>query len=350
MDAAPSVAVSRAVPAWQEQPARPAAPGAGESAAPEDAAPPLPDPTFADPANGERYRKAIEHLSQGEHRAANDLFRDLKERVSAPAEKEAVARGLLESEGRLELAEVTRKHGSKEPAGAAAADSVRKAIARLDKLIPRFARTFAGAEIAKHRKGLFESLYHVIADFEPGGAKSSAPPREPGRRPGEGGYGEQAKVVKGSVANGEVREGTSALRWSTGDLLSHVNFEVPAEGLDSFRYLCISLRSEDPKETPRLVVLFDARENFQDWGGGPRRGGAGWVLSRAGFHTVVVPEGTWQDLRIDLKDLTKKGDVTWGEVVALRVVHLPGAAARLVLDDLRLERATPSAPSPAPTP
>ena len=103
------------------------------------------------------------------------------------------------------------------------------------------------------------------------------------------------------------------------------------------------MRSEDAKQTPVLRVLFDCDDAPLNAGGGEgggpgRRRRGNPALSRQGFHFSISPKGKWQDLRLDLRKFNNIGAVTWAEVKALRILHMPGGEGRIFLDEIHLER------------
>ena len=56
------------------------------------------------------------------------------------------------------------------------------------------------------------------------------------------------------------------------------------------------------------------------------------------IQLAVLP-CSWKDHRIDLKkEFTRRGEVSWEEVIALRILHMPGVDGKIYLDDLRLEK------------
>ena len=71
--------------------------------------------------------------------------------------------------------------------------------------------------------------------------------------------------------------------------------------------------------------------------GGGRRG-AMRAFQRDGYQTSVTVQGRWQDLRIDFKKFTRKGEVEWDMIEALRLIHTNGKDSLIMVDDIRLER------------
>jgi hypothetical protein len=108
--------------------------------------------------------------------------------------------------------------------------------------------------------------------------------------------------------------------------------------LTDYRFLNISIRCEDPKARPQLLILFDANGGQVRAPRGGGRRGAGRAFQRDGYNSALIPQGRWQDLRLDLKKFTRKGEVQWDMVEALRVVFSGGPDSLIMIDDVRLEK------------
>ena len=52
----------------------------------------------------------------------------------------------------------------------------------------------------------------------------------------------------------------------------------------------------------------------------------------------MIPQGRWQDLRMDLKKFTRKGEVEWDMIETLRIVYTGGPDSLIMIDDVRLEK------------
>ena len=68
-----------------------------------------------------------------------------------------------------------------------------------------------------------------------------------------------------------------------------------------------------------------------------RRGGAR-AFQRDGFNTTVNPKGSWREYRLDLKKFTRKGEVEWDMVEALRLIYTAGPDHLIMIDDVKLEK------------
>lgn len=301
--------------------------------------PPLPRPSIADPEQAAQYAAALESLEKGAYGEARSAFRKLR----AQAKDEvlsAVERCLLEAEGGLDLEKATE----------AARKSARRAYVVLGKVMERYVGTLVGLEIEARFQQLYDEIYFTVADFEQDAASAAGAPEDDGAG-GEGatpqrganrGYGANTRVVEGTPEARTVRGGKHALLWRTGPGLSTVNLTAVQGKAADYRYLNLALRTDDPQERPNLVLLFDCLE-WQGDGEGPGRGrgarmGGAWVLQRDGFSTTVNPSGDWQDLRLDLRKFVAKGNASWNDVVALRIVHMPGVSATVRIDEVRLEK------------
>lgn len=307
--------------------------------------PPMPEIEFDADEHTEDYRKAVGLLDKGSYKEAKSLFRRLKGKAKTPAQEAAVARGTLKADGGVDFDKANDYYTD---------EKVRKAIAYLKKKLPKYPETLAGAEMAKLLEEAEASLFHIVENFEEKAASASSDDEsesEPGENEGRGGgggnrglgtsgFGQNSTVVKLDKVSDNVRQGERGLSWRTGKNLSYLSFDGVKEIAGDYRYLNLSIRTEDPKARPNLVLLMDTMEGMG--GGGGRRGagrrGAAWVYQREGFHTTVTPTGKWQDLRLDLKKFTVKGKISLDHVIALRIVHMPGVAATVYIDNIRLEK------------
>ncbi len=293
--------------------------------------PPIPEPSFSDPQLAADFATARKMLDEGAYADAKKLLSKWKGKGANGDEEAAIQRCLLEVEGRLELSDIEEQ---------IAKGKLRPALAKLDKVLPRFAKTLAGEAMAARRGDVFGALYFLVADFEPkppGAADDSPAPPPMGGEMGAGsGYGLNTKIVGTDAGPGAVRKGEKALRWKTGDGASFISFANVKEHAQDYRWLNISIKSDDPKRRPSLSLLFDCMEGLPGW----TPGGRGWdaLTRREGFHMNILPEGEWQDLRLDLKKFHPRGDAKWEEVLALRVVHMPGVEATIFVDHVTLER------------
>lgn len=330
-----------AVPAAADEP------GAKESDIPAMPALELPSPELQ-----AQYDKAIERLGKGSYKEARDLFRRLKSKVKATDAKEAVGRGVKEAEGGMELDKATAEFQE---------GKLRKAISRVDKKLKKFTGTRTGEELVKLREEALASLFLDVEDFEddaeshdedeegteePDGEDGDgAGQGQGGGRRGDSGYGLNSRVVSGTPKDGKVRTGKGALSWRTSKELTALAFDSVKNKVGEYRYLNISIRTESSKTRPNLMIMLDTMEGNLAAGrgqGGGRRGGgrrgAAWLYQRESFQHTITPTGKWQDLRIDMKKMTVKGDVTLDMVLALRIIHLPGVSATVFIDDIRLEK------------
>jgi len=304
--------------------------------------PPLPVPAFDDPKLQERYQQGCDLLDEESFSRARTTFRRIKSSLRTPGKEieEALERCVLEAEAGVVLLKV-RSYVERERYRSAL-----NACLKADPDGDAFEGTFTGRELSEFRKQCQDEIYFLIDEFE---KKPVATPEEPGgeddpeeRDPRGGrnrGYGQNAKIVGGSREDGDVRSGKGALHWMIGRQMSSVTFRGLDEiDLSEFRYLNISLRSEDPKARPAIVVLFDVDgEQIPDRQGRGRRAW-GRVGQREGFQLGVSPTGRWQDLRLDLRKFVKKGEADWEMIQALRLIHYQGGEAKIMIDDIRLER------------
>ena len=110
------------------------------------------------------------------------------------------------------------------------------------------------------------------------------------------------------------------------------------QSMTDYRYLNLSIRCEDPKARPQLLILFDANGGQVNAPrGGGRRGGTR-AFQRDGYNSAMIPQGRWQDLRLDLKKFTQKGEVEWDMIETLRIVYTGGPDSLIMIDDVRLEK------------
>ncbi|MDE0960799.1 MAG: hypothetical protein OSB09_08470, partial [Planctomycetota bacterium] len=213
-----------------------------------------------------------------------------------------------------------------------------------------FEGSLIGEELAELRQLAFDEVYLLLEDFEKSKPDAEDPQQEDEDANPRGDRGGQAaaktKIIGGTPEDGDVRSGKFAMHWQTGSETSWVNLgdavfkKMIDEGLSltDYRYLNISMRCENPKARPQLLILFDA-----DGGqvraprGGGRRGG-GRAFQRDGYNSALIPQGRWQDLRLDLKKFTRKGDVEWDMIEALRLVYTGGPDSLIMIDDVRLEK------------
>ncbi|MFN0059157.1 MAG: hypothetical protein ACKVX7_11915 [Planctomycetota bacterium] len=315
--------------------------------------PALPAPTFADPLLAPDYQRAIEQLKAKNYDEARKQFRALRGKVTVEAEIDAIDRCVLESEGGLELNRLRER---------ALRGDLRGVLAAGEKLRKKYTGTIAGFDLEALLAECEDKLYWQIENFEkssataPDGDGGSGEGGEGGggdgggggggREGGQTGFGLNTSIVSGDAKDrdSKVREGKQSLLWRTTRNLTFLSFDK-AKGakVAEYRYLHVSIRAEDPKLTPQLLILFDCEEGGLGGdggggrGGGPR-GGAARAFNRTGFRHSFAPKGTWQDLRLDLKKFETAGEPRWDEVTALRFVHLPGGEGRIYIDNLRLEK------------
>jgi len=286
--------------------------------------PPIPEPTFEDAAQGEEYAQGVKLLKGEDYEGAEKIFKKLSRSAPKGEPREAAERCLKEAEGGVAADKIR---------GYIAKEQWKKALDQCEKVIDEYEGTFAGEKIEEIRKACIKELYHVIADFE-----EEEAPQEGDR---DRGYGRDTKIVEGSRKQGTVRSGDGALEWLTGRQFSFLSFsKMPEDLAEGYKALTFSVRCNNPKSTPQLRILFDCQEGDLRWvGEGGRRGGrAARLFQRLGFHTAIPTSASWQDIRIDLRQFEVQGDVTWKDVKALRILHMPGAEGRLIIDDVRLEK------------
>ena len=303
----------------------------------------IPTPIFGDPKHQDRYQEGRNLLTEEKYSKAKTIFKRLKSSLRSPTSEieKALERCLLEAEAGAILLKV-RPYVAKE--------RYRTALNVCLKADPggdSFEGSFTGEELEELRQQCIEEIYHIIDEFEktavatPEEPTGDDEPEERGPRGGgnNSGYGRSAKIVGGSREDGDVRTGKGALHWMLSQQMSFVTFNGLDEiDIKEFRYLNISLRSEDPKARPSIVLLFDVdSEAIPERGG---RGRRGWARAgqRDGFQLGVSPTGRWQDLRLDLRKFVKKGEVDWEMVQTLRLIHYQGGEAMIMVDDIRLER------------
>ncbi|MEC9476630.1 MAG: hypothetical protein VX764_06305 [Planctomycetota bacterium] len=309
--------------------------------------PPIPTVSLGDEALDTDYSRFLELIEEKDYSRAFSVIKRLKGKVRKPAANiaEAFDRCMKEAEGGV-LLEKARKYSDK--------NKMKQALSIIEKADPQgdsFEGSFTGEELSQLRQEAFDAVYLVIADYEK--QNSQVKPDEDqeedgeGERPGrgreggrEGGGGGNSKVIGGTPEDGDVRTGQYAMHWQTGEELSWLDLgNISAEtDLTEFRYLRISLRCEDPRSKPQVLVLFDADGGQPRMGRGFGRRGAMRAFQRDGYQTSVPVAGRWQDLRIDLRKLTRKGEVEWDMIEALRLIHPHRQDALIMIDDVRLER------------
>ena len=321
--------------------------------------PPIPDWTPEDAETRELYEQARLDLAEHRYSAAERAFKKLRSKARGTPGEETIARCLREAEGG-ELCEKAGKHRDRE--------QYRKIIALWLKNQDDVADTFTGAELERMYDEAMAMVFHLLDDFEPeedsddekegedgndGGDDADGPntPEEAMRRLGlGGGYGANTRVITGSPEAGEVRQGEGALRWQLTANLGVVTLAIPPEvHLDEYRYLRISLRTEDGGNNLPVKAIFDCEEGLMigmpggGRGGRGMRGGNAWLVNavqrRVGFHADLQSTSRWKDLRIDLKKFEERGGAKWANVLNLRLVHLGGTGeGAIVIDDVLLER------------
>lgn len=306
---------------------------------------PIPTVTLGDEALDTDYARFLELIEEKDYSRAFSVIKRLKGKVRKPAANiaEAFDRCMKEAEGGVVL-EKARKYADK-----GKMKQTLKIIEKEDPSGDSFEGSFTGEELSQLREEAFDAVYLVVADYEKKDSQVKPQDEEednegegPGRGRGgrEGGGGGNSKVIGGSPEDGDVRNGQFAMHWQTGDELSWLDLGKISEDTDlmEFRYLRISLRCEDPRSKPQILVLFDADGGQPRMGrGGGRRGGMR-AFQRDGYQTSVTVAARWQDLRIDLKKLTRKGEVEWDMIEALRLIHPNRQDSLIMIDDVRLER------------
>ncbi|MGB1070127.1 MAG: hypothetical protein ACPG1Z_00525 [Planctomycetota bacterium] len=311
--------------------------------------PPLPPLDLNDEKLNQDLDRYREHLEAREFSKALAIIKRVKSKVRKPEESiaEVIDRYFREAEAGTVLDKANRYHKKKQ---------FRTALNVMIKEDPKeeaFEGTRIGEEVAELRKALIDEIYLMIEDFENEQAsndENSEEEEEQGRggrgRGQNQGIGGNSKVVGGTPEDGDVRSGKFALHWQTTERLSWVTIGNKAfskmmeegESMTDYRYLTISLRCENPSAKPNILVLFDVDgAQVRAPRGGMRRGGArAW--QRDGFNTSVNPKGGWREYRLDLKKFTRKGEVDWDMVEALRLIYTGGPDHLIMIDDVQLEK------------
>ena len=305
---------------------------------------PIPTVDLGDEALNTDYGRFLELIGEKDYSRAFSVIKRLKSKVRKPAQNiaEVIDRCMKEAEGGVVL-EKARKYTDK--------DKMKQALAYIEKEDPSgdaFEGSLTGEELTQLREEVFDAVYLVLADYEKKDSKTKPQEDEeednegegPGQGRGDRGGGGNSKVIGGSREDGDVRTGQFAMHWQTGDNLSWLDLGKITEETDltEFRYLRISLRCEDPRSKPQLLVLFDVDGGQPRMGRGGGRRGAMRAFQRDGYQTSVTVQGRWQDLRIDFKKFTRKGEVEWDMIEALRLIHTNGKDSLIMVDDIRLER------------
>ena len=306
---------------------------------------PIPTISLGDEDLDADYARFLELIEEKEYARAFSVIKRIKGKVRKPAENiaEAFERCMKEAEGGVVL-EKARKYADK--------DKMKQALAVIEKEDPSgdaFEGSFTGEELAQLREEAFDAVFLVLADYEKKGDTQTrqADDDEEGDNEGEGqGRGRggrgpgNSKVIGGTPEDGDVRTGKFAMHWQTGDGVSFLDLGKIDEEIDltEFRYLRISLRCEDPRAKPQVMILFDVDGGQPRLGGGFGRRGAARAFQREGFQTGVAAQYRWQDLRIDLRKFSSKGEVEWDMVEALRLIYTSRQDSLFMIDDVRLER------------
>ncbi|MEE2856701.1 MAG: hypothetical protein VX949_04820 [Planctomycetota bacterium] len=306
---------------------------------------PVPKIDLGDEKLNEDLDRFHEYLENREFSRARSIIKRLKTKLRKPEPSIAsvLDRCSKEAEAGVVL-EKAQKYFDKK--------RMKQALAVIVKEDPdgtSFEGSLTGEELSELRKAAFEEVYLVLADYEKETVSPEEQPEEE-QDQGRGGRGEQqtgrSKVIGGSREDGDVRTGKFALHWQTGDRISWITIgsevfqKMIDEGLSmtDYRYLNLSIRCEDPKARPQLLVLFDANGGQVNAPrGGGRRGGTR-AFQRDGYNSAMVPQGRWQDLRLDLKKFTRKGEVEWDMIETLRIVYTGGPDSLIMIDDVRLEK------------
>ena len=304
---------------------------------------PVPKIDLGDKSLNDDLDRFHEYLSNREFSRARSIIKRLKTKLRKPDPPIAsvLDRCSMEAEAGVVL-EKAKKYFDKE--------RMKQALAVIMKEDPdgtTFVGSLTGEELSELRKKAFEEVYLVLADYE---KESASPEEQPEEEQGRGGRGWQqtgrSKVIGGSREDGDVRTGKFALHWQTGDQISWITIgsEVfqkmidEGQSMTDYRYLNLSIRCEDPKARPQLLVLFDANGGQVNAPrGGGRRGGTR-AFQRDGYNSAMIPQGRWQDLRLDLKKFTRKGEVEWDMIETLRIVYTGGPDSLIMIDDVRLEK------------
>lgn len=296
--------------------------------------PPIPEPSFEDAKLGEEYARGVELLNAEGYKEAEKVFKRLRRSAPEGPPREGVERCYLEAKGGL-LIDKIRTQVQKE--------QWKKALAACEKARDEYEETHAGEKLDKIYQLCIDELYFVIQDFEKDRERGDEGDGPDDRGRGRSSFGMNTKVVEGSRKKGTVRGGDKALEWLTGRNLSYISLEnLPEDLAEGYRSLNLSIRTRDPKRAPQIRILFDCEEGGLGWGDGRggrggRRGG-GRVMTRVGYHSSIATKGQWQDLRLDLRKFTSSGDAAWQDVIALRLVHMPGGDGRITIDNVRLEK------------
>lgn len=307
---------------------------------------PIPTVSLGDEALDADYARFLQLIEEKDYSRAFSVIKRLKTKVRKPAANiaEAFDRCMKEAEGGVVLGKA-RKYADK--------NKMKQALGIIEKEDPEgdtFEGSFTGEELSELRQEAFDAVFLVLADYEKVGSQvkpqeeeeeeeDGRPERGRGERGGAGGGG-NSKVIGGSPEDGDVRNGEFAMHWQTGEEISWLDLgRISAEtDITEFRYLRVSLRCEDPRSKPQVLVLFDVDAGQPRMGRGGGRRGAMRAFQRDGYQTSVPVTGRWQDLRIDLKKFTRKGEVEWDMVEALRLIHPNRQDALIMIDDVRLER------------
>ncbi len=295
----------------------------------------------------ERFHRELEERNISKALASIKRLKS-KMRKAQPPISDALERCFKEAQAGVVLDKATRYFDK---------GRMKQALAIIEKEDPTgtaFEGSLIGEEVAEMRQTAFEDVYLLLADFEKSTASSEDSEEEEeegeeegaGRRDRGGQQGRNFKIIGGSREDGDVRNGKFAMHWQTGDNLSWVTIgedvfrKLVDEGvsLTDYRYLRISIRCEDPKARPQLLFLFDAEGGQVNPPRGGGRRGASRAFQRNGYNSALVPKGRWQDLRLDLKKFTRKGDVDWDMVEAFRIVFTGGPDSLIMIDDVRLEK------------
>ena len=306
--------------------------------------PPLPPLELTEDLNKdlERFRQ---HIEDREFSKALAIIKRVRSKTRKPEDSVAtiIDRYFREAEAGTVL-DKAQKYSDKE--------NYRKALGIILKEDPKgteYEGTRTGEELTELREMLLDEIFFVLEDFEKSTATSGDNDEEEEEEGGRGQRGQQggaSKIVGGTPEDGDVRNGKFAMHWQTSDRLSWVTlgnkaFEKMLEdgvSLTDYRYLTISLRCENPSAKPNILVLFDVDgEQVRAPRGGMRRGGAR-AFQRDGFNTTVNPKGSWREYRLDLKKFTRKGEVEWDMVEALRLIYTAGPDHLIMIDDVILEK------------
>ena len=306
---------------------------------------PVPKIDLGDESLNEDLDRFHEYLEGREFSRARSIIKRLKTKLRKPEPSIAsvLDRCSKEAEAGVVLDKAQKYFDKKR---------MKQALAVIMKEDPdgtSFEGSLTGEELSELRKIAFEEVYLVLADYEKETVSPEEQPEEE-QDQGRGGRGGQqagrSKVIGGSREDGDVRTGEFALHWQTGDQISWITIGTEVfqkmidegQSMTDYRYLNLSIRCEDPKARPQLLVLFDANGGQVNAPrGGGRRGGTR-AFQRDGYNSAMVPQGRWQDLRLDLKKFTRKGEVEWDMIETLRIVYTGGPDSLIMIDDVRLEK------------